>query len=78
MRKKKRTFNPKTAMVSSSLYAVKAAAPKKRNGAAARIAAIEAKESITAMEKAKQMAAIEAYAKEHKVSIAQAMIHFMS
>lgn len=37
----------------------------------------EYKSSVTTMDKSKQMARIEQYAKEHGISVTKAMVHFM-
>lgn len=76
-RKKKAKYNPDKAMFKSSIYAVKGVRKSADKKAGMRQRVAESNASMTAMEKGKKMALIEAYAKEHGVSITQAMIHFM-
>jgi hypothetical protein len=73
-KKRKPKFNTAKAIVSSGLYAVRGTQPKLTPGPGA---AVESRETGQRIERAKRMAAIEAYAKQHRVTIAQAMIHFM-
>lgn len=73
-KKAKRRFDPSKSLVSSALYSVKATQPKKSKNSAGKA---EAQTSWEALEKGRKMARIEAYAKQHQVSITQAMIHFM-
>lgn len=77
-RKAKNKFPSDGALLKNGIYAVKGAKPKRvskrrvymHNAALSKAAA-------DAIEKGKQMARIEAYAKEHRVTILQAMVHFM-
>ncbi|MDC7816118.1 hypothetical protein [Pseudomonas sp. BLCC-B112] len=71
-------FRPEKALVKSGIYAVEE--PKSQRKVAQeteRLNAIETKAARIAIEKGKKMAKIEAYAKEHGITITQAMIHFM-
>lgn len=74
-RKKKAKYNPDKALLKNSIYVVKGAEPRKSKGDVQKVT--ECKASSEAMEKGKKMAIIEAYAKEHRISLTQAMIHFM-
>lgn len=71
-------FRPDKALVKTGIYAVEEPKSQKKEAEEAeRLNAIETKASRIAMEKGKKMAKIEAYAKEHRITITQAMIHFM-
>lgn len=72
--KTKRRFDPRKSLVKSALYAVKATQPNKSKTS---VGIAEAQTSREALEKGRKMARIEAYAKQHNVTITQAMIHFM-
>lgn len=77
-RKRKSTArsNPNAVLLNNNVYAVKGSKNRKPHssvGADIRASAKTGKQ----IKQAKQMALIEAYAREHGVSIAQAMIHFM-
>nr|WP_314565943.1 hypothetical protein [uncultured Pseudomonas sp.] len=77
-KKKKPKFNPDKALLKSSVYAVKSVlnqGTKKADSAKRNTA--ESNASKTSLENGKKMAKIEAYAKEHGLTITQAMIHFM-
>jgi len=70
--------NPNAALLNNNAYAVKGSKTKRPTKAqSARINSAVTKQSKIAMEKGQKMAKIEAYAKEHGVTITQAMIHFM-
>lgn len=71
-------FRPDKALVKTGIYSVEEPKSQKKEAEEAeRLNAIETKASRIAMEKGKKMAKIEAYAKEHRITITQAMIHFM-
>lgn len=77
-KKKKHKYNPDKALLGNSVYAVRGAqnrTPKK--GESARKNADQTKTSQSSIDNGKKMALIEAYAKEHGITIAKAMIHFM-
>ncbi|MGY2462278.1 hypothetical protein [Vreelandella sulfidaeris] len=77
-RRKKPKHNESQALLNNSVYAVKGS--KRRRGskkAEIRGNAKQTKQTRVAIENGLKMAQIEAYAKEHNVTIAQAMIHFM-
>ena len=77
-KKGKSKFSAKGALLKNGIYAVKATMPKKgRKKAGASPYVGEVKATGAAIHKGKKMALIEAYAKENRVTIAQAMIHFM-
>ncbi|MFP3343908.1 hypothetical protein R0J87_15520 [Halomonas sp. SIMBA_159] len=77
-RRKKHKHEPNSAVIKNSVYAVKGAKntnpPKK---AMFKSNAKQTKQARVAIENAQRMAKIEAYAKEHKITVTQAMIHFM-
>lgn len=77
-KKRKSKFSTDGALLPNSIYACKKAKPKRPSKKA--IAMHEAKlhrETSKAIEKGKKMALIEAYAKEHRITITQAMVLFM-
>ncbi len=77
-KKHKSKLSTDGALLPNGIYACKKAKPKRRSKKAVMLQ--EAKlhrDTSKAIEKGKKMALIEAYAKEHKVSLTQAMIHFM-
>lgn len=66
------------AMLPNAVYAVKGARNKKPSKSIAiKSNAKDSSATKKAISDGKKMAKVEAYAKEHKVTIAQAMIHFM-
>ncbi|WP_157032967.1 hypothetical protein [Halomonas sp. S2151] len=74
----KRKADRGTPALKNSVYAVKGAR-NTRSGMKAvfRGNAKQTKQAKDAIARGQQMAKIEAYAREHKITIAQAMIHFM-
>lgn len=77
-RRKKPKHNEDQALLKTGVYAVKGsknsnAGRAKRN----RLGKAFGEASQERMDQAKRMAQIEAYAKEHNITIAKAMIHFM-
>lgn len=74
MAKRKKTYDPKKALVKSGLYAVRTTRKRIPAGPSAAVLSRAAGKEI---ETAKRMAAIEAYAKEHGITVAKAMIHLM-
>lgn len=77
-RKKNHKHEPSAAAINGSVYAVKGAKntnpPKK---AMFKANAKQTKQARVAIENAQKMAKIEAYAKEHNITVSKAMIHFM-
>lgn len=77
-KKKKPKFNPDKALLKNSTYATKSVLKQgAKKGDSAKINTAESNASKTSLENGKKMAKIEAYAKEHGLTITQAMIHFM-
>lgn len=77
-RKKKTKYNPEKAMLSNSTYSVKGAGNRRLSKTeSAKLNSKITKESKDNLNKGMKMAEIEAYAKKHKITIAQAMIKFM-
>lgn len=65
-------------LLKNGIYAVKGAKPKRTSKKRAHLHNIALSNAAgTAIKKGKEMAKIEAYAKEHCITITQAMIHFM-
>lgn len=77
-KKAKAKFTTGGALLKNGIYAVKATRPKKRRKKAAISQDVaQANATGVAIDKGKKMALIEAYAKENRVTITQAMVHFM-
>lgn len=77
-KKAKAKFTTGGALLKNGIYAVKATRPKKRRKKAATGQDVaQANATGVAIDKGKKMALIEAYAKENRVTITQAMVHFM-
>ncbi|MBL0451337.1 MULTISPECIES: hypothetical protein [Aeromonas] len=80
--KKKRKKTAKIvdgAMLNNATYAVKGAGNSKPSkNMVMKINAKECSTTKKAIEAGKKMATIEAYAKEHKITVTQAMIYFMN
>ena len=76
--KRKRTAhnNPNAALLNNNAYAVKGSKNRKPHTSATADIRASAKTGKL-IKQAKKIALIEDYAREHGVSIAQAMIHFM-
>jgi hypothetical protein len=66
-----------TAFVKNANYATKGAGNNPTKTGAIKTPTQEVAISRTALANARKMAKIEAYAKEHDISLAQAMVHFM-
>lgn len=81
MAKKKRSKSKSTssgALLKNSIYAVRGSRPKRVSKKQAQIRnAVESNAAGVDIAKGKKMAIIEAYAKEHGITITQAMIQFM-
>lgn len=77
-KKAKSKFTSDGALLKNGIYAVKGAKPKRVSKKRVHLHNVALSNAAgAAIEKGKDMAKIEAYAKEHRVSITQAMIHFM-
>ena len=77
-RRKKKPASGGTPLLKNGIYAKSGAGPKRRNKKQMAMAnAKTTAESKRALEKGKKMLEIEEYAKKHKITITQAMIHFM-
>lgn len=77
-RKRKKAKGSGTPLLNNGIYAVKGSKNKRLTKKDAyKVNAKVTKQSKDALEKGAQMAKIEAYMKEHNVSMTQAMVHFM-
>jgi len=75
---RRRKKNPGSALLGNNIYAVKGSKNRKPSKQQRLILAVaQTAASKKEMEQGKKMAKIESYAKEHKITISQAIIHFM-
>lgn len=76
-KKKKKVKFKDSPLLKTAIYAVKGTQKRVDKNAATKANAAQTKESQAAIDKGKKMAKVEAYAKEHGITVTQAMIHFM-